>query len=86
MRGTFELSAGTAKLTAHRDAWDSLAALLPSPFLTHAWLISAAQVAGSETPLCATLCDSDGTLLAGSLLRKVPGGLASAGDGEDWNV
>ena len=86
MRGTFELSAGTAKLTAHRDAWDSLAALLPSPFLTHAWLISAAQVAGGETPLCATLCDSDGTLLAGSLLRKVPGGLASAGDGEDWNV
>jgi CelD/BcsL family acetyltransferase involved in cellulose biosynthesis len=86
MRGGFDLSEGTAKLTAHREAWDSLAALLPSPFLTHAWLISSAQAAGGELPLCATLCDSDGRLLAGSLLRRVPGGLASAGDGTDWDV
>jgi CelD/BcsL family acetyltransferase involved in cellulose biosynthesis len=85
-RGTFELSAGTAKLTAHREAWDSLAALLPSPFLTHAWLVSSVQAPGGESPLCATLCDSDGTLLAGALLRRVPGGLASAGAGEDWDV
>ena len=87
MRGRFDLSEGTAKLTAHREAWDSFAALLPSPFLTHAWLVSSAQAAaGGESPLCATLCDSDGRLLAGSFLRRVPGGLASAGDGQDWDV
>ena len=86
MLGTFDLSAGTAKLTAHREAWDSLAALLPSPFLTHAWLVSSAQAAGGDPPLCATLCDSDGRLLAGVLLRRVPGGLASVGEGGDWDV
>jgi CelD/BcsL family acetyltransferase involved in cellulose biosynthesis len=86
MRGRFDLSKGTAKLTAHREAWDSYAALLPSPFLTHDWLVSSAQAAGAESSLCATLCDSDGRLLAGSLLRRIRGGLASAGDGEDWDV
>jgi hypothetical protein len=86
MRGRFDLSEGTAKLTAHREAWDSFAALLPSPFLTHAWLISSTQAVAGGLPLCATLCDSDGKLLAGSLLRRIPGGLASAGDGADWDV
>ena len=85
--GRFELTEGTAAVTAHRDAWDRLAATYPSPFLTHAWLTAWAQVSPQHL-FCATLVSPAGELLAGALLRRAPGGLASGADesGGDWDV
>jgi CelD/BcsL family acetyltransferase involved in cellulose biosynthesis len=81
---TFELSRGTSALTSNRDAWDALATLYPSPYLTHAWLASWAEAYQYEL-VCATLRTADGILVAGALLRTVPGGYASGCD-VDWDV
>jgi hypothetical protein len=80
----FELSRGTSALTSNRDAWDALATLYPSPYLTHAWLASWAEAYQYEL-VCATLRTADGILVAGALLRTVPGGYASGCD-VDWDV
>ena len=83
----FELSEGTAALTAHAEAWDFLAAQRPNPFLSHAWLSQWAKGRPAQQVRCATLCDGDGNLLAGALLRTVALGLAAGANAfTDWDA
>ena len=87
VRSAFELSEDLHALTDHRDAWDRLAMISPSPFLTHAWLAPWAR-SSRQRLLCATVKGPGGELRAGALLRRIPGGLASGAEdfGGDWDV
>ena len=87
VRSAFELSEDLDALTDHRDAWDRLAMISPSPFLTHAWLAPWAR-SSRQRLLCATVKGPGGELRAGALLRRIPGGLASGAEdfGGDWDV
>ena len=83
----FELSEGTAALTADAETWDSLAAQRPNPFMTHAWLSQWAASSDARRAWCATLRSPDGSLLAGAVLRRVPLGLATGTSGAtDWDA
>lgn len=83
----FELSEGTAALTADAETWDSLAAQRPNPFMTHAWLSQWAKSSDARRAWCATLRSPDGSLLAGAVLRRVALGFASGATGAtDWDA
>src|SRR5689334_24957873 len=85
---SFELSEGIEALTAHREAWDRLAAQRPSPFLTHAWLYQWVQANARTNLVCATVRGPGGGLLAGGVFYRTRKGLAAAADvlSGDWDV
>ena len=84
----FRLEDGLEPLTTQREDWDALAALRPSPFLTHAWLSAWAACRAQGRMMCATLTDRSGRLRAGGVFQQVRRGLAWAGDvhSGDWGV
>jgi CelD/BcsL family acetyltransferase involved in cellulose biosynthesis len=82
------LCEGTQAISTRRDEWDTLAAAMPSPFLTHAWLTSWAEAYGSRDVVTATLIGPGGRLDAGAMLLRVRGGFASPvhADSGDWDA
>lgn len=67
--------------------WDRLAQEAGSPFLTHAWLRCWWNAFGDGEPQWLVLCDADGSLRAGALLRRTRAGLAAAANvhSGDWD-
>jgi len=84
----FVLEEGTGALASMRDAWEALAVPSGTPLLTPAWLLPWVATRARGPVVCATLRGADGSLRAGALLQRVPGGFASATDryGGDWDV
>jgi CelD/BcsL family acetyltransferase involved in cellulose biosynthesis len=85
----FFVHRGDAALALLGTEWDELAARVPTPFTTSAWLRSWWEALGHGEPLCAALHGDDGRLRAAALMQRGPfGGLVAAADvhSDDWDA
>jgi CelD/BcsL family acetyltransferase involved in cellulose biosynthesis len=77
-----------SELGPHVAAWDRLALVAGSPFMTHAWLSCWWSAFGAGEPIWLVALDADDSLRAGALLYRRAGRLAAAANvhSGDWDA